>query len=52
MASSYIPAQDGLALTWMQAFSAGISANPATYQLSAADAAAIQTAVDVSATGD
>jgi hypothetical protein len=46
MGSSYIPAQDGLALTWMQTFAAGISADPATYQLQTSDATAIQNAVD------
>ncbi|MFG0328777.1 MAG: hypothetical protein ACF8PN_02655 [Phycisphaerales bacterium] len=45
MSSSYIPTQDAQALAWMQAFSAGISANPALYMLSAADATAIANAV-------
>ena len=45
MSDSYIPTQDGLALTYMQTFSNGISASPATYQLSAADAANIASVV-------
>jgi hypothetical protein len=46
MASDYIPNEDGQALTWMQTFSAGITASPATYDLVAADATAIDAAVD------
>lgn len=46
MANDYIPAQDAQALGWMQTFSTGISASPATYQLTASDATAIQNAVD------
>ena len=45
MASDYIPAQDAEALAWMQTFSAGITASPATYNLVAADATAIAAAV-------
>lgn len=46
MANDYIPAQDAQALAWMQTFAAGITANPATYFLSVADASGIQNAVD------
>lgn len=46
MAESYIPSEDGLALTWMQSFAGGIVAKPSTYQLTAADAANIQSVVD------
>src|SRR5688500_6373209 len=46
MSDSYITTQDGLALTWMQTFAAGISAAPAIYQLTAADAANIQGVVN------
>ena len=46
MAEGFIPYRDAEALQWMQAFSAGISASPATFQLTAADAAAIDSAVD------
>ena len=45
MAEPYIPAEDSLALTWMQVFSAGIAANPALYGVSVADATAISNAV-------
>jgi hypothetical protein len=45
MASDYIPAPDAEALAWMQTFSAGITASPATYNLVAADATAIAAAV-------
>lgn len=45
MSDSYIPAQDAQALLWMQAFSGGISANPAMFGLTAADAAGISAAV-------
>ena len=45
MSDSYIPSPDGLALTWMEAFSSGITANPGLYQLSAADASNIAAAV-------
>jgi hypothetical protein len=44
--SDFIPASDADALTWMQTFAAGISASVATYDLVAADATAIDTAVD------
>lgn len=43
--SDFIPDRDGPALTWMQMFSAGITAAPARYQLVPADAAAIAAAV-------
>jgi hypothetical protein len=46
MPPDYIPNQDALALGWMQTFAAGISASPATYMISAAEAAGIQNAVD------
>ena len=46
MAEPYIPAEDTLALVWMQAFRDGISANPALYGVSAADALAIAGAVN------
>src|SRR5690349_755175 len=46
MGDSYIPATDAGALDWMQTFAAGISASAATYQLQAADAAAISSAVN------
>ena len=45
MADSFIPRQDHLALAWMQSFGNGIAANPATYELTAADATTITTAV-------
>ena len=38
MGTSYIPAQESLALTWMQTFANGIAADPAKYQLAPADA--------------
>jgi hypothetical protein len=44
--SSYIPAEDAMALAWMRAFADGISANPNLYMLTATDAAAITTQVD------
>jgi hypothetical protein len=43
--SSYIPAEDAAALTWMNQFSSGIAASPYTYLLSPADATAISSAV-------
>jgi len=43
---SYIPPNEGPALDWMLAFSAGISANPPLYLLTAADATAIANAVN------
>lgn len=46
MPSSYIPTQDAQALAWMQTFASGIAASPATYQLQASDATAIDNAVD------
>jgi len=46
MANSYIPQQEAAALAWMQVFAAGITANPGMYELAAADATAIQNAVD------
>lgn len=45
MADPYIPAEDADALAWMTAFSGGISANPALFMLTAADAAAISAPV-------
>jgi len=45
MASDYIPASDAEALAWMETFSSGITASPATYNLVAADATAIAAAV-------
>lgn len=47
MAESFIPTQEGLALTFMQTFAAGIATSPATYQLSSIDSAAISAAVDL-----
>jgi hypothetical protein len=46
MSNSYIPNTDANALAFMQTFSAGISANPAVYQLASSDAAAISAAVN------
>ena len=46
MADDYIPPSDAGARDWMNTFAAGISASPATYGLSPADAGAIQAAVD------
>lgn len=46
MPDGYIPPEDANALLWMQAFASGLTANPALYGLTAADAAAIQNAVD------
>lgn len=46
MSSDFIPAKDGEALNFMQTFSAGITASVATYDLVAADATAIDAAVD------
>src|SRR5688572_32859894 len=45
MSESYIPTSDGLALTWMQTFSDGISASSAGYMVSSADAANIASVV-------
>ena len=50
MSESYIPVEESQALTWMQVFAAGITANPALYAQSAADAAAITAAVNSFAT--
>lgn len=47
MAIDYIPASDALALAWMQTFASGIQSSPATYQLTAGDAAGITSAVDL-----
>lgn len=44
--TGYIPSSDAGALLWLQAFSGGISADPATYMLSSADAANIQEVVE------
>ena len=46
MSQSYIPAEDGEALTWMRAFSNGITADPALYMVTVGDAAAIAAEVD------
>ena len=46
MADKFIPAEDGLALTFMQHFAAIIQIAPAVYMLTAADATTISTAVD------
>src|SRR5688572_5553883 len=46
MPESYIPAEDALFSLWAQAFANGISANPALYMLTAAQAASILTAVN------
>ena len=46
MPNDYIPAQDAQALAFMQTFAAGLSASPATYFVSVADATAVQNAVD------
>lgn len=45
MAEGYIPSEDANALPWMQSFSGGITANPALYGLTTADATAIAAAV-------
>lgn len=46
MYDPYLPATDSEARDWMNTFAAGIAASPATYGLAAADASAIQAAVD------
>jgi len=46
MAESYIPARDAEALAWMQTFAGGLSASPATYEMTAAQAATVQSLVD------
>lgn len=46
MSQSYIPAEDGAALTWLKMFSSGIAADPGLYMLTATDATAISNAVD------
>ena len=46
MAESFITARDAEALAWMQVFADGIAASPATYELMASDATAIQNAVN------
>src|SRR5687768_15126038 len=46
MGDSYIPATDAGALGWLQTFAAGITANPATYQVGAPDVTAINSAVN------
>ena len=46
MTESYIPAQDTLALAWMEVFGAGLAANPALYMVTAADATAVNNAVN------
>ena len=45
MATPFIPAQDGLALTFMEDFAQGITNDPGLYQCTAADALAISAAV-------
>ena len=45
MSEDFIPRQDGLALTWMQAFSSGLSASPGTYMQSQADCDTVAAAV-------
>jgi len=45
MATPYIPAEDADALTWMTAFSGGISANPGLFMLTSSDATTISNAV-------
>ena len=45
MANNFIPDKDPQALIWMQAFSAGITANPALYLLTGPDALTIAGAV-------
>jgi hypothetical protein len=47
MASNYIPAKDAQALQWMQTFSGVLAADPAKYMISAPEAAAIVSAVDL-----
>ncbi len=44
--ADYLPSKDSDALAWMINFSTKITASPATYQVTAADAAAIATAVN------
>lgn len=46
MANPYIPSPEANALIWMQAYSSGITANPALYLLTAPDAVAIAAAVN------
>lgn len=46
MGSSYIPAEDGKCLTWLQTFANGIQQDPGLYMQSTADANAIRQAVD------
>lgn len=46
MPAPYLPPREADLLAWMETFSAGIAANPALYQLTAADAAAIDATVD------
>jgi hypothetical protein len=45
MSNDYIPRPNALALAWMGAFSAGLSADPGAYHLLPADAAAVAAAV-------
>ena len=47
MPAGFIPTQDAEALAFFQTFAAGISANPSAYSLVAADATAIDNAVDL-----
>jgi hypothetical protein len=46
MADSYIPPEDAAALVWMQNFGAILTATPALYALTSADAAAVTSAVN------
>jgi hypothetical protein len=46
MSDRYLPDSDAASRDWMNTFAAGITASPATYGLSGADANAIQAAVD------
>jgi hypothetical protein len=50
MSNGYIPREDANALAWMQVFSDGLAASPATYQVTAADATAVSNAVTAFAT--
>ena len=45
--TSYIPAKDADALTWMNTFAAGLTADPAKYMVTAADALAVTNAVNL-----
>ena len=45
MTNDFMPRKDADLLIWLQSFSSGISSSPATYELTASDAATIATAV-------